>query len=83
MNETFYHKFQVISKDLLRMSMKLEKLDSEIANKSLVLGSTKTLSKSVNLESEMRELKTKREEIKEKADKLNRKINSGTYYTKL
>ena len=68
---------QVVSKDLLRMSMNLEKIDAEIANKSLCLSKTQTLSKSVGLESEIRELKRKRDEISEKVDTLNKKVTLG------
>ena len=70
---------QVVSKDLLRMSMNLEKIDAEIANKSLCLGKTQTLSKSVGLEAEIRELKRRRDEINDKVDTLNKKVTLGKY----
>ena len=60
------------------MSMKLEKIDNELGDKSLNLGKTRTLSKSVNLESEIRELQTKRSEISGKVDSLNLKVTSGS-----
>lgn len=69
--------YQVISKDLLRMSMKLEKIDSEIANKSLSLSRTQTLSKSVGLESEIRDLQKKKMEISAKVESLNERVNVG------
>ena len=59
------------------MSMKLAKIDSELENKAHSLSKTKTLSKSVNLESEIRELQCKRDEISEKVDSLNQKMTSG------
>ena len=59
------------------MSMNLEKIDTEIANKSLSLSRTQTLSKSVGLESEIRELQRKRVEISGKVDSLNKKVNQG------
>ena len=59
------------------MSMNLEKIDTEIANKSLSLSRTQTLSKSVGLESEIRELQRKRVEISGKVDSLNKKVNLG------
>ena len=62
---------------MLRMSMNLEKIDTEIANKSLSLSRTQTLSKSVGLESEIRELQRKRVEISGKVDSLNKKVNLG------
>ena len=59
------------------MSMNLEKIDTEIANKSLSLSRTQTLCKSVGLESEIRELQRKRVEISGKVDSLNKKVNLG------
>ncbi|XP_063693337.1 kinesin-like protein KIF3A isoform X2 [Bolinopsis microptera] len=72
---------QVVSKDLLRMSMKLDKLDTEIANKSLCLSRTQTLSKSVGLEAEIRDLQRKRAEITGKVESLNKKVNLGELLT--
>ena len=57
--------------------MKLEKIDSEIANKSLSLSRTQTLSKSVGLESEIRELQRKKSEISLKVDSLNKRVSVG------
>ena len=59
------------------MSMKLEKIDSEITNKSLSLSRTQTLSKSVGLEGEIRELQKKKAEISGKVESLNKRVSVG------
>ena len=57
--------------------MKLDKIDTEIANKPLCLSRTQTLSKSVGLEAEIRDLQKRRAEITGKVESLNKKVNLG------
>ena len=55
--------------------MKLDKIDTEIANKPLCLSRTQTLS--VGLEAEIRDLQKRRAEITGKVESLNKKVNLG------
>ena len=72
---------QVMSKDLLRMSMKLQNLEGEISEKVESRTRTQTLSTSVNLDKEIRELREKREEISKRVDRLHKKMTSGEMLT--
>eukprot|EP00116_Pleurobrachia_bachei_P008424 sb/3468686/ len=57
-------------KDMLRMSQRLSKLDTEITRKSTNLSKTKTLSTSIQLEGELRELERKRNDVKKRISEL-------------